>query len=60
VVAHGPRIFTNSGSEAIEGALKLARIAARQKSGGTGKTRVWRLKIPFMAARLALSQSRTH
>src|SRR4029077_7021764 len=28
--------FTNSGSEAVEGALKLARIAARQKSGGAG------------------------
>src|ERR1700716_2825229 len=36
--------FTNSGSEAIEGALKLARIAARQKSGGTGKTRVLALE----------------
>jgi acetylornithine/N-succinyldiaminopimelate aminotransferase len=26
--------FTNSGSEAVEGALKLARIAAKKKSGG--------------------------
>src|SRR3984957_8755118 len=29
--------FTNSGSEAIEGALKLARIAAKQKPGGEKK-----------------------
>ncbi len=27
--------FTNSGSEAVEGALKLARIAAKKKPGGT-------------------------
>ncbi len=39
--------FTNSGSEAIEGALKLARIAARQKSGGEGKTRVLALENSF-------------
>src|SRR6202011_4157556 len=39
--------FTNSGSEAIEGALKLARIAARQKSGGAGKTRVLALENSF-------------
>jgi acetylornithine aminotransferase/acetylornithine/N-succinyldiaminopimelate aminotransferase len=30
--------FTNSGSEAVEGALKLARIAAKKKPGGAGKT----------------------
>jgi acetylornithine/N-succinyldiaminopimelate aminotransferase len=39
--------FTNSGSEAIEGALKLARIAARQKSSGEGKTRVLALENSF-------------
>ena len=39
--------FTNSGSEAIEGALKLARIAARHKSGGEGKTRVLALENSF-------------
>jgi acetylornithine/N-succinyldiaminopimelate aminotransferase len=39
--------FTNSGSEAIEGALKLARIAARQKSGGAGKTHVLALENSF-------------
>lgn len=39
--------FTNSGSEAVEGALKLARIAARQKSGGAGKTRVLALENSF-------------
>ncbi len=31
--------FTNSGSEAVEGALKLARIAAKKKPGGATKTR---------------------
>src|ERR1035437_9502057 len=39
--------FTNSGSEAIEGALKLARIAARQKPGGEGKTRFLALEHSF-------------
>ncbi len=39
--------FTNSGSEAIEGALKLARIAAKQKSGGTSKTRFLALEQSF-------------
>jgi acetylornithine/N-succinyldiaminopimelate aminotransferase len=39
--------FSNSGSEAIEGSLKLARIAARQKAGGGGKTRVLALENSF-------------
>ena len=39
--------FTNSGSEAVEGALKLARIAAKQKSGGAGKTRFLALEHSF-------------
>ena len=39
--------FTNSGSEAIEGALKLARIAAKKKSGGTSKTRFLALEHSF-------------
>jgi acetylornithine aminotransferase/acetylornithine/N-succinyldiaminopimelate aminotransferase len=38
--------FTNSGTEAIEGALKLARLAAR-KRGATGKTRVLALENSF-------------
>ena len=39
--------FTNSGTEAVEGALKLARIAARQKAGGASKTRVLALEHSF-------------
>ena len=39
--------FTNSGSEAIEGALKLARIAAKQKLGGERKTRFLALENSF-------------
>jgi acetylornithine/N-succinyldiaminopimelate aminotransferase len=39
--------FTNSGTEAIEGALKLARLAARQKGGGETKTRVLALENSF-------------
>jgi acetylornithine/N-succinyldiaminopimelate aminotransferase len=39
--------FSNSGSEAVEGALKLARVAARKKSGGGNKTRVLALENSF-------------
>jgi acetylornithine aminotransferase/acetylornithine/N-succinyldiaminopimelate aminotransferase len=39
--------FTNSGSEAVEGALKLARIAAKKKPGGTTKTRFLALEHSF-------------
>jgi acetylornithine/N-succinyldiaminopimelate aminotransferase len=39
--------FTNSGSEAVEGAMKLARIAAKQKPGGTAKTRFLGLEHSF-------------
>jgi acetylornithine/N-succinyldiaminopimelate aminotransferase len=39
--------FTNSGSEAVEGALKLARIAANKKSGGLAKTRFLALEHSF-------------
>lgn len=39
--------FTNSGSEAVEGALKLARIAARRKPGGEAKTRFLALEHSF-------------
>ncbi len=37
--------FTNSGTEAVEGALKLARLAARHKSAG--KTRILALENSF-------------
>jgi len=39
--------FTNSGTEAVEGALKLARLAAGQKSGGENKTRILALENSF-------------
>jgi acetylornithine/N-succinyldiaminopimelate aminotransferase len=39
--------FTNSGSEAVEGALKLARIAAKKKHGGAAKTRFLALENSF-------------
>jgi len=39
--------FTNSGSEAVEGALKLARIAAKQKPGGASKTRFLAMEHSF-------------
>lgn len=43
--------FTNSGTEAVEGALKLARLAARQKTEGTPsagtKTRILALENSF-------------
>ena len=38
--------FSNSGTEAIEGALKLARLAAH-KRGATGKTRILALENSF-------------
>jgi acetylornithine aminotransferase/acetylornithine/N-succinyldiaminopimelate aminotransferase len=38
--------FTNSGTEAIEGALKLARLSAR-KGGATNKTRILALENSF-------------
>ena len=39
--------FTNSGSEAVEGALKLARISAKQKPGGAQKTGFLALENSF-------------
>ncbi len=40
--------FTNSGTEAIEGALKLARLYARQKTAGAAaKTRILALENSF-------------
>jgi len=39
--------FSNSGSEAVEGALKLARIAAKKKPGGHAKTRFLALEHSF-------------
>src|SRR6202171_3838317 len=38
--------FTNSGTEAVEGALKLARVAARKK-GATDKTRILAIEGSF-------------
>jgi acetylornithine aminotransferase/acetylornithine/N-succinyldiaminopimelate aminotransferase len=44
----GRVFFTNSGAEAIEGALKLARAAAQQKAGsGPKKTRILALENSF-------------
>jgi acetylornithine/N-succinyldiaminopimelate aminotransferase len=39
--------FTNSGTEAIEGALKLARAHAKQKTGGQKKSRILALENSF-------------
>ena len=39
--------FTNSGSEAVEGAMKLARIAAKKSPGGAMKTRFLALENSF-------------
>ena len=39
--------FSNSGSEAVEGALKLARIAARKNPGGAKKTRFLAMEHSF-------------
>ncbi len=39
--------FTNSGSEAVEGSLKLARIAAKKKPGGERKTRFLAMEHSF-------------
>jgi acetylornithine aminotransferase/acetylornithine/N-succinyldiaminopimelate aminotransferase len=39
--------FTNSGSEAVEGALKLARIAAKQKPCGATKNRFLAMEHSF-------------
>jgi acetylornithine/N-succinyldiaminopimelate aminotransferase len=39
--------FTNSGSEAIEGSLKLARSAAKQRPGGEKQTRFLALENSF-------------
>ena len=39
--------FSNSGAEAVEGALKLARIAAKQRTGGERKTRFLALENSF-------------
>jgi len=39
--------FSNSGSEAVEGALKLARIAAKKKPGGAAKTRFLAMEHSF-------------
>lgn len=39
--------FTNSGAEAVEGALKLARIAAKKRPGGATKTRFLAMEHSF-------------
>jgi acetylornithine aminotransferase/acetylornithine/N-succinyldiaminopimelate aminotransferase len=39
--------FTNSGTEAVEAALKLARVAAQRKPGGAGKTSFLALEHSF-------------
>ena len=39
--------FTNSGTEAVEGALKLARLHARQEPSGGAKTRILALENSF-------------
>ena len=51
--------FTNSGSEAVEGALKLARIAAKKKPGGATKTRFLAMEQSFHGRTLG-SLSITH
>jgi acetylornithine/N-succinyldiaminopimelate aminotransferase len=51
--------FTNSGAEAVEGALKLARIAAKQKPGGATKTRFLAMENSFHGRTLG-SLSITH
>ena len=52
--------FTNSGSEAMEGALKLARASRRQQKPAEPRRRpaFWRWKIPFTGARSARFRSR--
>ena len=46
--SHMDRVFfTNSGSEAVEGALKLARIAAKRVPGGATKTRFLAMEHSF-------------
>jgi acetylornithine/N-succinyldiaminopimelate aminotransferase len=46
--SHMDRVFfTNSGSEAVEGALKLARIAAKKKPGGSARSRFLALEHSF-------------
>jgi predicted acetylornithine/succinylornithine family transaminase len=39
--------FANSGTEAIEGALKLARLYAQKKTGGTARHRILALENSF-------------
>ena len=52
--------FSNSGTEAMEGALKLARAYAHAKAPTRAAPRraSWRSKIPFTAAPLARFRSR--